>query len=86
MSLVNQAIAAFKAHLPESSPVNLVTEKDKAGRVYVCTYPTMMGLIDETKGNEARFGVGHFDLVIIDEAHRSVYEKYGEISLDEVAI
>ncbi|MCY4637646.1 MAG: DEAD/DEAH box helicase family protein [Acidobacteria bacterium] len=79
VSLVNQAVGAFKAHLPESSPVNLVTEKDKAGRVYVCTYPTMMGLIDETTGNEARFGVGHFDLVIIDEAHRSVYQKYGAI-------
>ena len=79
VSLVNQAVATFKAHLPESSPVNLVTEKDKAGRVYVCTYPTMMGLIDETTGNEARFGVGHFDLVIIDEAHRSVYQKYGAI-------
>ena len=79
VSLVNQAVGAFKAHLPESSPVNLVTEKDKAGRVYVCTYPTMMGLIDETTGSEARFGVGHFDLVIIDEAHRSVYQKYGAI-------
>ena len=51
VSLVNQAVGAFKAHLPESSPVNLVTEKDEAGRVYVSTYPTMMGLIDETKGN-----------------------------------
>ncbi len=79
VSLVNQACNAFKKHLPESSPVNLVTEKDTEGRVYVCTYPTMMGLIDETKGNEARFGVGHFDLVIIDEAHRSVYQKYGAI-------
>ena len=79
ISLVNQAVGAFKAHLPESSPVNLVTEKEKAGRVYVCTYPTMMGLIDETTGTEARFGVGHFDLVIIDEAHRSVYQKYGAI-------
>lgn len=65
--------------VPESSPVNLVSEKDKTGRVYVCTYPTMMGLIDETKGQEAKFGVGHFDLVIIDEAHRSVYQKYGAI-------
>jgi type I restriction enzyme R subunit len=79
VALVNQAVSAFKAHLPESSPVNLVTEKDKAGRVYVSTYPTMMGLIDETKGGEARFSVGHFDLVIIDEAHRSVYQKYGAI-------
>ena len=74
VALVNQAVAAFKAHLPESSPVNLVTEKSKTGRVYVCTYPTMMGMIDQ-----GAFGVGHFDLVIIDEAHRSVYQKYGAI-------
>jgi type I restriction enzyme R subunit len=79
VSLVNQAVGAFKMHLPESSPVNLVTEKDRAGRVYVSTYPTMMGLIDETKGSEARFSPGHFDLVVIDEAHRSVYQKYGAI-------
>ena len=79
VSLVNQAVGAFKAHLPQSSPVNLVTEKNATGRVYVCTYPTMMGLIDETTGSEARFSVGHFDLVIIDEAHRSVYQKYGAI-------
>ena len=79
VSLVNQAVGAFKAHLPQSSPVNLVTEKSTTGRVYVCTYPTMMGLINATTGSEARFGVGHFDLVIIDEAHRSVYQKYGAI-------
>ncbi len=79
VSLVNQAVNAFKTHLPDSSPVNLVTEREAEGRVYVSTYPTMMGLIDETKGGEARFGVGHFDLVIIDEAHRSVYRKYGAI-------
>jgi type I restriction enzyme R subunit len=83
VSLVNQAVGAFKEHLPDSSPVNLVTERGTSGRVYVSTYPTMMGLINETlsgkAGSEARFGVGHFDLVIIDEAHRSVYQKYGEI-------
>jgi type I restriction enzyme R subunit len=79
VSLVNQAANAFKAHLPDSSPVNLVTEKNTEGRVYVCTYPTMMGLIDETDGGAARFGVGHFDLIVIDEAHRSVYQRYREI-------
>lgn len=79
VSLVNQAVGAFKAHLPESSPVNLVTEKETEGRVHVCTYPTMMNLIDRTEGGRARFGVGHYDLVIIDEAHRSVYQKYGAI-------
>jgi type I restriction enzyme R subunit len=79
VALVNQAGNAFKAHLPDSSPVNLVTEKNSEGRVYVCTYPTIMGLIDETDGGTARFGAGHFDLIIIDEAHRSVYQRYREI-------
>jgi type I restriction enzyme R subunit len=79
LALVRQAGNAFKRHLPESSPVNLVTDKDAEGRVFVCTYPTMMGLIDENEGETARFGPGYFDLVIIDEAHRSVYQKYGAI-------
>jgi len=39
----------------------------------------MMGLIDETFDGQRRFGVGHFDLIVIDEAHRSVYQKYGAI-------
>ena len=79
VALVNQAVNAFKKHLPEASPVNLVTEKDTEGRVFVSTYPTMMGLIDESKDGQRRFGVGHFDLIIIDEAHRSVYQKYKAI-------
>ncbi|GDY23323.1 restriction endonuclease subunit R [Verrucomicrobiota bacterium] len=80
VALVDQAInKGFKPFLPESSPVNLLTEKDAEGRVFVSTYPTMMGLIDETKDGQRRFGVGHFDLIIIDEAHRSVYQKYRAI-------
>jgi type I restriction enzyme R subunit len=79
VALVNQAVNAFKHHLPEASPVNLVTEKEAEGRVYVSTYPTMMGLIDETADGQRRFGPGHFDLVIIDEAHRSVFQKYRAI-------
>jgi type I restriction enzyme R subunit len=79
VALVNQATNAFKQHLPDSSPVNLVTERDTDGRVFVSTYPTMMGLIDETRGGERRFGVGHFDLIVIDEAHRSVFQKYRAI-------
>lgn len=79
VALVNQAVNAFKRHLPDVSPVNLVTEKDAEGRVFVSTYPTMMGLIDEAADGQRRFGVGHFDLVIIDEAHRSVFQKYRAI-------
>ncbi|MGH7961362.1 MAG: DEAD/DEAH box helicase family protein, partial [Candidatus Binatia bacterium] len=90
VALVKQAANAFKRHLPDSSPVNLVTEKDEANsRVYVSTYPTMMRLINQIDGGISRlgemdcgtrrFGVGHFDVVIIDEAHRSVYQKYRAI-------
>lgn len=79
VALVRQAVNAFKKHLPDSSPVNLVTEKATEGRVFVSTYPTMMGLIDEALDGQRRFGVGHFDLIIIDEAHRSVYQKYRAI-------
>ncbi|HWG04385.1 MAG TPA: DEAD/DEAH box helicase family protein, partial [Beijerinckiaceae bacterium] len=79
VALVNQAVNAFKKHLPDSSPVNLVTEKESEGRVFVSTYPTMMGLIDETKDGQRRFGTGHFDLIVIDEAHRSVFQKYRAI-------
>lgn len=87
VALVNQAVNAFKRHLPDASPVNLVTEKDAEGRVFVSTYPTMMRLIDDMAADRAgrggdgrrRFSVGHFDLVVIDEAHRSVFRKYRAI-------
>ena len=79
VALVNQAVNAFKKHLPDVAPVNLVTDKHTDGRVFVSTYPTMMGLIDDVASGQRRFGVGHFDLIVIDEAHRSVYQKYGVI-------
>lgn len=83
IALVNQATNAFKEFLPDAAPVNLVTDKDSEGRVYVSTYPTMMGLIDAGLGGGTdalrRFGPGYFDLIVIDEAHRSVYQKYGAI-------
>ncbi len=74
VALVNQTANVFKHHLPDAAAVNLVTEKETEGRVFVSTYPTMMGLIQEKDGPR-RFGVGHFDLVVIDEAHRSVFQK-----------
>lgn len=76
VALVNQATGAFKEHLPSSSPVNLVTDRHGDGRVFIATYPTMMNLIDTRSEGTRRFGPGFFDLVIIDEAHRSVYQKY----------
>ncbi len=79
VSLVNQAVDNFKKHLPSSSPVNLVSEKHDNGRVFVSTYATMMCLIEQADDGQRRFGIGHFDLIVIDEAHRSVFQKYRAI-------
>lgn len=74
-ALVTQAVNAFKQHYQSATTVNLVTEKITDGRVYVSTYPTMMNLVNETDEGLRKFGPGYFDLVVIDEAHRSVYHK-----------
>tara|TARA_R110002033_G_scaffold52479_1_gene99852 strand:+ start:7579 stop:11073 length:3495 start_codon:yes stop_codon:yes gene_type:complete len=77
-SLVSQAKSNFVKHLPEHASVNLLKEKDNmTARFTFSTYNTMMRMIDDAKDNDHRFyGVGHFDLIIIDEAHRSIYKKY----------
>lgn len=77
--LVTQARNEMSKHLPDVPPVNLLTEKNTDGRVYVSTYPTMMNLIGDAKQGERRFSVGYFDLIVIDEAHRSVFQKYRAI-------
>jgi type I restriction enzyme R subunit len=79
ISLVKQASREFLKHLPNAGIVNLLDTADGQGRVYVSTYPTMLNLINNTDTATKRFGIGHFDLVIIDEAHRSIYAKYGAI-------
>lgn len=85
IALVNQAHAAFKAHLPSAPSANLLQKHDpkkndhNGARVCLATYPTMMGLINEVEDGARRFGPGHFDLVVIDEAHRSIYRKYRAI-------
>lgn len=80
-SLVSQAKNNFVKLMPEHSCVNLLQEKDNIeARIAFSTYQTMMGLIDGSKEKDKRFyGVGHFDLIIIDEAHRSIYKKYQAI-------
>lgn len=81
-ALVKQAKGAFNSHLPSLSLCNLLDSKDNPdSRVVFSTYPTMMNAIDETKlkGGQKLFTVGHFDLVIIDEAHRSIFKKYQAI-------
>lgn len=80
-ALVTQAKRSFNKLLPHLSSVDLTKEKeDKDTRLVFSTYPTMMNCIDGVHNGEQRFySVGHFDLIIIDEAHRSVYQKYGAI-------
>jgi type I restriction enzyme R subunit len=81
ISLVEQAKRNFVKFLPQHASVNLLEEKDNPdARIAFSTYKTMMGLIDGSRMEEGRFyGVGHFDLVIVDEAHRSIYKKYQAI-------
>lgn len=80
-ALVTQAKNAFREHLPNLSAIDLTKEKeDKSTRLVFSTYPTIINKIDKVKTGDNRFyGVGHFDLIIIDEAHRSVYKKYKAI-------
>ncbi|MBL7495659.1 DEAD/DEAH box helicase family protein [Frankia sp. CNm7] len=79
-ALVRQATNAFKEHLPGMTAVNLLEEKDQPGQVYVSTYPTMMNMINDTgPDGRRRFGPGYFDLVVVDEAHRSIFQKYRAI-------
>ena len=79
--LLTQAKRNFAKWLPSTSAVDITQEKeDDDSRIVFSTYPTMMNSIDdERRDGVNRFGVGHFDLVIIDEAHRSVYSKYKAI-------
>ena len=80
-ALVTQAKNAFAEHLPDLTSIDLTKEKENdSTRLVFSTYPTIMNQIDRARDGEGRFyGVGHFDLIIIDEAHRSVYQKYRAI-------
>lgn len=80
-SLVTQAKRSFVNMLPDLSCTNLVEEKDNYNAHCVfSTYQTMMNCIDTVNDNEGKlFTCGHFDLVICDEAHRSIYNKYRDI-------
>lgn len=80
-SLVTQAKRSFVNLLPSLSCTNLVEEKDNYNAHCVfSTYQTMMNCIDTVSDSEGKlFTCGHFDLVICDEAHRSIYNKYRDI-------
>ena len=81
--LVKQAKKNFVKLLPDMSCCNLLNSKEKPeeSRIVFSTYQTMMNEIDgrmDKEGNKL-FSTGHFDLIIIDEAHRSIYKKYQAI-------
>jgi type I restriction enzyme R subunit len=78
IALREQALAAFKEHLPNEPRWPNVGEKliAKDRRIYVATYPTMLNVIrDEAQHLSPHF----FDFIVIDESHRSIYNTYGEI-------
>ncbi|HCT62979.1 MAG TPA: hypothetical protein DIC19_02655 [Erysipelotrichaceae bacterium] len=78
-ALVTQAKRNFNKLLPDYT-ISVLTDKDKQpdlnARLIFSTYQTMINLID---GDERTFGIGRFDLIIIDEAHRSIFNKYKAI-------
>ncbi|MBP3919441.1 MAG: DEAD/DEAH box helicase family protein [Clostridia bacterium] len=77
-SLVNQAKRNFAKLMPNMSVCELSApgEKDYNARLMFCTYQTMINYID---AEDKRFSAGRFDLIIIDEAHRSIFNRYGTI-------
>ncbi len=82
-ALVKQAKNNFSKLLPNLSLCNLLDRNDnpEESRMIFSTYPTMINAIDDTKGKDGDrlFTPGHFDLIIIDESHRSIYKKYKSI-------
>lgn len=82
-ALVRQAMRSFNALMPDLSMCNLLDKNadPESSRMVFSTYPTMMNAIDniKSKKGERLFTVGHFDLIIIDESHRSIYQKYQSI-------
>lgn len=80
--LVKQAKDDFKNYLPDMSLCNLCTNKDdKNARIVFSTYPTILNAIDDirSKDGQRMFTPAHFDLIIIDESHRSIFKKYRAI-------
>jgi type I restriction enzyme, R subunit len=81
IALREQGLAAFKEHLPNEPRWPKVGEKliAKDRRIYISTYPTMLNIIREEGISLSRLSPHFFDLIVIDESHRSIYNTYGEV-------
>jgi len=78
IALRNQALEAFKEHLPNEPRWPKLGEKLIAQdrRIYVSTYPTMLNIV---RDEEYSLSPHFFDLIVIDESHRSIYNTYKEV-------
>lgn len=77
IELVNQAKKNYTKLLPDITVSSLRdSDVDMSARILFSTYQTMIGHLDK---DTKTFSLGRFDLIIIDEAHRSVFGKYGAI-------
>lgn len=75
LELRKQAKNAFSNPQFMTEPLTLVTAKtakDRNKRIYLATYPAMMKIFQT-------FDTGFFDLIIADESHRSIYNRYGDL-------
>ena len=85
VALVAQAKHSFQEYLPHMSLCNLCEAKDKQenkdARIVFSTYPTILNAIDNLQNDEGErlYTPAHFDLIIVDEAHRSIFRKYRAI-------
>jgi type I restriction enzyme R subunit len=82
VALRDQALDAFKEFLPNSPvwPQVKGSEVEKKfatnRRVYVATYPQMLNMITSDSQN---LSPHFFDVIIADEAHRSLYNVYKQV-------
>lgn len=78
IALREQALAAFKEHMPNEPRWPNVGEKliSKDRRVYIATYPTMLNII---RSEEQYLSPHFFDFIVVDESHRSIYNTFGEV-------
>jgi len=70
--LVRQAMSEFKSFLPNESLARIESGKTSGARIQFSTYPSMMQVY-------LRLSAGYYDLIVADESHRSIYQRYRAI-------